>query len=147
MVATLGKPVSRGARLVYGLVLALLWVIAVGPFGTASAQTSKQKRADQRANSPFNLASGANTLLSANLVQCGLNNSGDVCTDVFDSPTGGGGFWPSGTTNQYIFNSGLQIAGVNSAAAGPWANDTVGAYFFDARRTHKHGVNLTDVYN
>jgi hypothetical protein len=64
---------------------------------------------------------GPNTLLQGNLVQCGINNEGDVCTDVFDSPTGGGGFWPSGTTNQYIFNSGLQIAGINSAQAGPWA--------------------------
>ncbi|MGQ0560685.1 MAG: hypothetical protein ACT443_02275 [Gemmatimonadota bacterium] len=147
MVATLGKPVSRAARMVYGLALALLWVIAVGPFGNLSAQTSQQKRQAQRANSPFNLAAGANTLLQANLVQCGLNNSGDVCTDVFDSPTGGGGFWPSGTTNQYIFNSGLQIAGINSGEAGPWSGDTVGAFFFDARGTQKHGVNLTDVFN
>lgn len=147
MVATLGKPVSRAGRFILGFALALLWVIAVGPFSNASAQTSMQKRQAQRANSPFNLASGANTLLQANLVQCGLNNTGDVCTDVFDSPTGGGGFWPSGTTNQYIFNSGLQIAGVNSTQAGPWANDTVGAFFFDARGTQKHGVALTDVYN
>ncbi|MGQ0813188.1 MAG: hypothetical protein ACT4O1_01830 [Gemmatimonadota bacterium] len=147
MVATLGKPVSRRARAVWALALALLWVIAVGPFSDVSAQTSMQKRRAIQANSPFNLQAGANTLLQANLVQCGLNNSGDVCTDVFDSPTGGGGFWPSGTTNQYIFNSGLQIAGVNSNAAGPWSNDTVGAFFFDARGTQKHGVNLTDVFN
>lgn len=147
MVATLGKPLSRVMRPFLGFALALLWVIAVGPLNDASAQTSKQKRQALRASSPFNLASGANTLLQANLVQCGLNNSGDVCTDVFDSPTGGGGFWPSGTTNQYIFNSGLQIAGIYSAQAGPWAGDTVGAYFFDARGTQKHGVNLTDVFN
>ena len=146
MVATLGKPVSRTARLFYGLVFALLWVIAVGPFNSASAQTSMQKRQAMRSNSPFNLASGVNGLLQANLVQCGLNNSGDVCTDVFDSPTGGGGFWPSGTTNQYIFNSGLQIAGVNSATAGPWSNDTVGAFFFDARGTQKNGTPITDIF-
>jgi hypothetical protein len=125
--------------MMFGLALALLWVIAVGPFSSASAQTSMQKRQQMRANSPFNLASGANTVLQANLVQCGLNNSGDVCTDVFDSPTGGGGYWPSGTTNQYIFNSGLQIAGINGPAGG-WTGDTVGAYFFDARGTQKHGT-------
>lgn len=147
MVATLGKPVSRGARFVLGFALALLWVIAGGPFSDVSAQTSMQKRQAMRANSPFNLSSGVNTVLQANLVQCGVNNSGDVCTDVFDSPTGGGGYWPSGTTNQYIFNSGLQIAGINSAAAGPWSNDTVGAYFFDARGTQKHGVPLSDIFS
>src|SRR5438128_10336017 len=103
MVATLGKPNSRTTRFISAVVVALLWVIAVGPFNDASAQTSRQKRATIRANSPFNLASGANTVLQANLVQCGLNNSGDVCTDVFDSPTGGGCYWPPGTTNQPTF--------------------------------------------
>ena len=147
MVATLGTPNSRIMRFIAACVFALLGVIAVGPLRDASAQTSKQKRQAMRENSPFNLASGANTVLQANLVQCGLNNSGDVCTDVFDSPTGGGGYWPSGTTNQYIFNSGLQIAGINGTGAGAWSNDTVGAYFFDARGTQKHGVPLTDVFN
>lgn len=147
MVATLGKPVGRAARFVFGLALALLWVIAVGPFSSASAQTSQQKRQAMHANSPFNLSSGASTVLQANLVQCGVNNTGDVCTDVFNSPTGGGGYWPSGTTNQYIFNSGLQIAGINSTTAGPWARDTVGAYFFDASGTQAQGANLTEVLN
>ena len=147
MVATLGKLNRVGARPIVGLALALLWVLAVGPFSLASAQTSMEKRQARKATSPFNLNAGPNTLLQGNLVQCGINNEGDVCTDVFDSPTGGGGFWPSGTTNQYIFNSGLQIAGINSAQAGPWANDTVGAYFFDARGTQAHGTPLTDVFN
>ena len=147
MVATLGKLNRAGTRPIFGLVLALLWVLAVGPFSLAPAQTSMQKRAAKKATSPFNLNAGPNALLQGNLVQCGINNEGDVCTDVFDSPTGGGGFWPSGTTNQYIFNSGLQIAGINSAQAGPWANDTVGAYFFDARGTQAHGTPLTDVFN
>ena len=147
MVATLGKPVSRSARLVIGLAFALLWVIAVGPFSSVSAQTSQQKRAAMRANSPFNLGAGPTSVLQANLVQCGLDNSGNVCTDIFNSPTGGGGYWPSGTTNQYIFNSGMQVAGINSTTAGPWSGDTVGAYFFDARGTQPHGTPLTSIYN
>ena len=147
MVATLGKLNRAGARPFIGFAFALLWVLAVGPFSLASAQSTQQKWQAKKATSPFNLNAGPNALLQGNLVQCGINNQGDVCTNVFDSPTGGGGFWPSGTTNQYIFNSGLQIAGINSAAAGPWANDTVGAYFFDARGTQAHGVALTDVYN
>src|SRR5690606_13095097 len=130
MVATLGKLNRVGARPIIGFALALLWVLAVGPFSPASAQTSMEKRQARKANSPFNLNAGPSTVLQGNLVQCGVNNTGDVCTDVFNSPTGGGGFWPTGTTNQYIFNSGLQIAGINGADAGPWAGDTVGAYFF-----------------
>lgn len=150
MVATLGKPVSR-ARPLFGLVLALLWVFAVGPFTDASAQTSQEKWRAKRANSPFNLASGPSTVLEANLVQCGIDNFGNVCSNVFDSPTGGGGYWPAGTTNAFIFNSGLQIAGIYGAGApssGVFAvGDTVGAYFFDARGTQEHGAPLTDVYN
>ncbi len=152
MVATLGKLNRVGARPIYGLALALLWVLAVGPFSPASAQTSMEKRQARRTSSPFNLNAGPNTLLSGNLVACGINNEGDVCTDVFDSPTGGGGFWPAGTTNQYIFNSGLQIAGIIGAGGLPGgpvfrAGDTVAAYFFDARGTQAHGAALSDVFN
>src|SRR5688500_13540018 len=107
MVATLGKLKRVGVRPVLGFALAVLWVLAVGPFSDVSAQTSMQKRQARKLNSPFNLSAGPNAVLQGNLVQCGVNNEGDVCTDVFDSPTGGGGFWPTGTTNQYIFNSGL----------------------------------------
>src|SRR5688572_2112911 len=150
MVATLGKPVSR-VRPLLGLVLALLWVFAVGPFTDASAQTSQEKWRAKRANSPFNLASGPSTVLEANLVQCGIDNFGNVCSNVFDSPTGGGGYWPSGTTNAFIFNSGLQIAGIYGAGAPTsgvfFQGDTVGAFFFDARGTQEHGAPLTDVYN
>jgi len=145
MSATFTK-LPRGSRLAGALVIALLATLAVG-VTSLSAQTSKQKRAEMRRNSPFNLQSGPFAVLNANLVTCGINNEGQVCSDVFDSPTGGGGFWPSGTTNQYIFNSGLQIAGINSAGAGPWAGDTVGAYFFDARGTQEQAAPLSDVFN
>src|SRR5262245_58577111 len=147
MVANYGRPYGSGPRWYRALTVALLGVFAAGFFGVASAQTTMDKARARRANSPFNLNAGPNAVLQGNLVQCGINNQGDVCTDIFNSPTGGGGFWPSGTTNQYIFNSGLQIAGINSADAGPWARDTVGAYFFDARGTQAHGTSLSDVYN
>ncbi|MDH3458643.1 MAG: hypothetical protein OER90_17525, partial [Gemmatimonadota bacterium] len=61
----------------------------------------------------FNLLGAASTWnASINRVQCGLDNQGNICTDVTGSPLGGGGFWPTGSPNQYIFNSGLQIAGI-----------------------------------
>ncbi len=150
MVANYSKPYGSGQRWYRAFAVALLGLFAAGVFGTASAQTSMDKARARRANSPFNLNAGPNAVLQANLVQCGIDNQGNVCTDIFNSPTGGGGFWPSGTTNQYIFNSGLQIAGINAAGtggAGPWAGDTVGAYFFDARGTQPHGTALSDVFN
>ena len=126
------------------MLLCLMMFLAAG---SASAQTTMDKRKQSRRSSVFNLNAGPNSILQANLIQCGITNEGEVCSDVFDSPTGGGGFWPSGTANQYIYNSGLQLAGINSAAAGPWSRDTVGAYFFDARGTQAHGSALTDVYS
>ena len=68
MVATLGKLNRVCARPIVGLALALLWVLAVGPFSLADAQTSMQKRQARKATSPFNLNAGPNTLLQGNLV-------------------------------------------------------------------------------
>jgi len=146
MVANYGNPSRSGGLKLFAAVL--VGVFAAGLFSSASAQqTSMQKHRARTASSPFNLNAGPNAVLQANLVQCGIDNQGNVCTNIFNSPTGGGGFWPTGTTNQYIFNSGLQIAGINGPDAGPWSGDTVGAYFFDARGTQPHGEQLTDVYN
>jgi len=146
MVANYGKPSRSGGLKLFAAVL--VGVFAAGLFNPASAQqTSMEKHRARVGNSPFNLNAGPNAALQANLVQCGIDYEGNVCTNIFNSPTGGGGFWPTGTTNQYIFNSGLQIAGINGGDAGPWARDTVGAYFFDARGTQPHGASLSDVYN
>lgn len=123
--------------------------IALALAAPVSAQTSQEKwREIERERSQFRLFAAANLVLQANLVQCGVDNVGNVCTNVFNSPTGGGGFWPSGTTNQYIFNSGLQIAGMVPLDAGfDWAGDTVGAYFFDARGTQPHGTPRTNIFD
>ena len=127
---------------------ALAGVNAQKPAKIAPKPANKPVSAERLAKkSPFNLSAGATYAAQANLVFCGLTNFGGVCKDPFDSPTTPGGFWPAGTVNQYIFNSGLQIAGINSAQAGPWANDTVGAYFFDGRGTQEHGDPLTDIFS
>lgn len=146
---TTSKRNGRAGRLSLAAgVLAALGVLVAGMPADAVAQTSMDKwRIQQERRSPFNLEAGPSVVLQANLVQCGLNNQGDVCTNIFNSPTGGGGFWPAGTANQYIFNSGLQVAGINSQDAGPWAGDTVGAYFFDASGLQPHGTPLSPIYN
>ncbi|MBA2304817.1 MAG: hypothetical protein H0W08_19585 [Acidobacteria bacterium] len=60
----------------------------------------------------------------------------------------GGGFWPKGTANQYVFNSGLQVAGVIGGirSENPWAGDTASAMFLNFRGNH-HGEQVRPIYN
>ena len=85
--------------------------------------------------------------MTINRVYCGLSSTGEVCVDSLNSSTIGGGFWPKGTANQYVFNSGLQIAGIVGSDGGPWANDTTGAFFFDPKGTTQHGEQVQPIYN
>src|SRR5688572_22294633 len=146
----------------------LLALVLVPTLVSAQSVDDKYKR-DRNRGSAFNLASAPTTVLRVNQYQCGLSNDGDTCTDVFDSPTGGGSFWPTGSPNQYMFNSGLQTTGIIPRAAdctiamrdqmrngtlpprGPdcfaWSGDTVGALFMDAAGTRKHASPLTDIYD
>ena len=64
-----------------------------------------------RARRALNLFAVTNAVLDVNRVYCGINNLGELCVDPTNSPVLGGGFWPKGTPMQYIFNSGLQLAG------------------------------------
>ncbi len=87
-------------------------------------------------------------VMNVNRVFCGINNLGEICVDPTNSPVVGGGFWPKGSPDQYVFNSGLQLAGVIPATAGfAWAGDTVGAYFMDPRGTQSMGDPVTLVFN
>ena len=62
------------------------------------------------------------------------SSSGEICVDSTNSSTIGGGFWPKGTADQYVFNSGIQVAGLIGPDANPeWAGDTTGAQFFSPR--------------
>jgi hypothetical protein len=140
--ARLGR---RGRRWVWGGALTGL-LLAAGTTAIGDVSPEAKRSADQRRES-LSLFSGPTTVLQGNQLQCGIINFGSVCTNVFNSPTGGGGFWPTGSQNQYIFNTGLQVAGIMGPEAGPWANDTVGAFFFDASGTVPSGTELTDVYD
>jgi len=112
---------------------------------TVAAKPGPERPARRRA---VNLFAVTNAVLNVNHVFCGINNLGELCVDPTNSPVVGGGFWPKGTPDQYIFNSGLQLAGVIPSTAGfAWAGDTVGAYFFDARGTQVQGDAVTLVYN
>lgn len=110
--------------------------------------SSQEKRLPQQVTrSTIGLYSAPTVRLSGNRVECGITNRGAICANVFGSPTGGGGNWPAGTPDGYIFASGLQVAGIYSPAAGPWASDTVGAYLFDPSGTVPHASALTDIFD
>ena len=147
------------ARLGVGLLAGLLGFAMLPSLTSAQSLEAKREQVRIR-NSQFNLAAGPTTVLRINQFQCGLTNNGDSCTDVFDSPTGGGGFWPTGSPNQYMFNSGLQVTGIipkddactNRAASNTptcfhWSGDTTGAFFFDASGNRKHATAITQLYS
>ena len=132
--------------------LGLLFALA-GSATDTTAQSTADKYQNRRnlAELPrarFSLHAQPTVVLNANQFQCGLVNTGDTCTDIFDSPTGGGGFWPTGSPNQYMFNSGIMIAGIIPEDAGfEWAGATTGACFFEALGTQQHGTPITNIYS
>ncbi len=98
---------------------------------------------------PFRLFARPLGALSVNRVLCGLASVGNICVDSLGSSTVGGGFWPKGTINQYVFNSGLQAAGVIDPGdpSNPWAGDTTGAFLFDASGFINHGEQVQPIFN
>ena len=121
-------------------------LVSLAAFALASvAGAEPAPRPGRRA---LNLFASSGLLLEANRLQCGIDNVGQVCVAFSGSPVGGGGFWPKGTPDQYIFNSGLQLAGIVDPAAGfDWAGDTSGAFFFDPRGDQGAGDALGSIYN
>jgi len=125
-------------------VAAVVLAAAVG-VGSASAKPAPGRPTKRSGLNLFALTFG---VMNVNRVFCGINNIGEVCVDPTNSPVVGGGFWPKGTPDQYVFNSGLQLAGTIPASAGfTWAGDTVGAFFMDPRGDQTEGDPITLVYN
>ncbi len=120
----------------------------------ASAQIDKRSAGqrhfdvDLATRSRFSLLSDVTAVLLVNEFQCSISYHGKVCQNFFTSPYSEGGFWPTGSPNGYIFEAGLQIAGLVPSNAGfAWAGDTVGAYFFDERGVQEPGEGITNIYN
>ncbi len=133
---------SRVTRAVLAAVLLVAFSVQL------AAAAARPEPGARRSRSGFNLFAEVFTVFLVNRVACGINNLGEICVDPGNSPIGGGGFWPKGTPDQYIFNSGLQLAGIIPGDVGfAWANDTVGAYFMDPRGTQSQGDGITPVYN
>src|SRR5256884_2696798 len=122
-------------------------LLSLAAFGLASVAVAKPAPRPGRPRA-LNLFATSGLLLEANRIACGIDNIGQVCVAFSGSPVGGGGFWPKGTPDQYIFNSGLQLAGQVSPGAGfSWAGDTIGAFFMDPRGDQAQGDPITLVYS
>ena len=56
------------------------------------------------------LFASAQNVFTTNRVQCRVFSTGQICAT--GSSTVGGGIWPRGTADQYVFGSGINIAGI-----------------------------------
>jgi hypothetical protein len=125
-----------------------LAVAAVTPSTATAAATATVKPKPGAKGRGFRLFARSLGAITINRIYCGLATTGEVCVDSTNSSVIGGGFWPKGTADQYVFNSGLQIAGIIGADANPeWAGDTTGAFFFDPKGTTQHGEQVEPIYN
>jgi hypothetical protein len=114
----------------------------------AHAPTLTEAKPKPGAKRPFSLFARTLNKLTVNRVFCELNSDGEVCVDSTNSSVIGGGFWPKGTVDQYVFNSGIQVAGIVGSDANPeWQGDTTGAFFFDPKGTTQHGEEVEPIYN
>ncbi len=125
----------------------LLLALAAGVADAPAA--ARRTAAPVAARGAFALFATTNLVLSATRVQCNINAIGEWCVDGGNSPVVGGGFWPRGTPDQYVFNGGLRVAAIIPYTQPPeaWAGDTVGAFFFDARGDQAAGSPVTFIYD
>ena len=112
-----------------------LWVgFCALALSAIAAGTAEARPRPGNPNKGFRLFARPLGALVINRIYCGLASGGEICVDSTNSSTIGGGFWPKGTADQYVFNSGIQVAGIVGAGANPeWLGDTTGAQFFSPR--------------
>jgi hypothetical protein len=135
-----------GKRALIGALSLALAVLTMAP-NTASA--GPEPGAKRPTTGKYRLFAGNLGATTVNRLYYGLNTKGEVGVDSTNSSTIGGGFWPKGTGNQYMFNSGLQVAGIiqGTKPNNPWAGDTTGGMFFDASGLRQHGTAVTELFN
>lgn len=142
------------AKVLQRLTMAAVLVGGLTALAVQTADAARPDRPGSRAARPtarrsFQLFAGNPTgELQVNRVYCGMTDAGESCTDVTGSPVLGGGSWPRGTPDQYVFNTGIQLVGVVPTNAGfAWAGDTVGAWAIDTRGPATHMSAVTGFYS
>jgi hypothetical protein len=111
-------------------------------------KTAEARPGPGEKTSGFRLFARSVGFINTNRVFYGLTARGEIGTDSSGAGTNGGGFWPRGTQNEYMFNAGFQFAGIirGTKPANPWGGDTTGAMLFDATGSRKHGAEVTPIY-
>src|SRR5918995_3015414 len=95
----------------------------------------------------FRLFASAINVFTANRVQCRIFSDGQICAT--GSSTVGGGIWPRGTADQYVFGSGINIAGVIEAgdkSVNGFAGDTAGGFFNNTAGTN-NGSEVRPIFS
>ena len=126
---------------------AVLAVLVIGaPVLDAAAAVTRPDPAHPYAG--FRLFARSVGALSVNQVYCGLVANGVTCVDTTGSATVGGGYWPKGTADQYVFAAGFQVAGIVGGirSENPWAGDTTGDLFINFRGG-SNGEQVRPIYN
>ena len=126
---------------------ALLATLVIGAPALEPAAAARSDPAP-RPHAGFRLFARSRGALTVNQVSCSLLASGPICADTIGSGTAGGGFWPRGTPDQYIFWSGFQIAGIVGGirSENPWAGDTTGDLFLNFSN-QGNGEQVQPIYN
>jgi hypothetical protein len=97
----------------------------------------------------FRLFSAAQLIFTANRVQCRVFATGQMCAT--GSSTVGGGIWPRGTADQYIFGSGINLAGIVDNALpkslNGFSGDTAGAFLNNTSSSSSDAEALQGVFN
>jgi len=119
---------------------ALTILLAVAPLALPAQSTSPVHK-----TRGFQLFGFSTRRILTNRVDCWVNSMSELCGQNPFVDGVAGGTWPKGTYDVYLYNSGLQVAGVIGPDGGPWAGDTSGAFFFDAKGTTVHGAEFEPV--
>src|SRR5687767_12069808 len=105
---------------------------AVALFSAPSGASAQEVVKGQ--GSGFRLFARAEATIAINRVECHVDSYGQLCSYHQNTQ---GGMWPKGSSQQYIFGSGLWVAGQVEPGipAFSWSGDTTGAYFYDLNGT------------
>lgn len=133
----------RFSRCLRSVMRAATVAVAVSTAVTTMAHARPRPRPGQG----FRLFSSALTIIEANRVQCRVSSDGQLCAT--GSSTVGGGIWPKGTADQYIFAGGLQVGGVvdpsQAKSVNGFAGDTAGAFLYNTSGT-SNGTALRPIF-
>ncbi len=97
---------------------------------------------------PVHLLASLNVITYApNRTVDGFSSAGVFGIDTSGAGVAQGGFWPRGTRDNYIWQSGLELAGVIGGDRGsnPWAGDTVSAKCADLFGDQRHCEAVSDL--